>query len=661
MKQTLIALIAAVSFFLSSLPSAGAAAEKTYYLLGAEQGLRGRHVLQMLQLADGRMVVVTESHVNIYDGNAFTAVAEDATAAEPLGGYSGHTHLYVDASQRLWIKNRRRVACLDLKTLRYLRGALAEVSAAALAGVAATVSDIYADSGGGLWIVSGNHVYGAYGGQRMDLPEGCGGVQDIDVWADRVAVFTSHGVACVFSAADGTLIGTSAAYADAECYAATSLIVKSAADGLFHQIRTGRCGSVFQTFSLPQMAWQRHFGCTHTLHTLVMAGTTAYITTPDGYITYDTATRLRHDWQSLRLPDGTRLTTGINTVCLDREGAVWLGTYDSGLLYLSPLSGVFDTHETDSPLTPVLTSIALHGRPLTPGDAYSPVAAPYVERLDLGHADNDISFTFSAMKFVRPRSVCWRYRLVGYDDAWRTADADADNSPVDANGRLVLSYVGLPSGSYRLEVMAAARSGVWTGGVRRLSFTVGVPWWRSAQAIALYIIMCIGMSAVGVWFYVRGVKRRMARQAREEMLLMRIRDLMDRCSRPAGAVSVVLTDGGETDEAPQMSTDELEFLNRATQMVERHITDAAYTVEQLSRDLCMDRTGLYRRLTAILDKSPQMFIRSIRLRRAAELLSAGGMTVGEVSDATGFSSPSYFTKCFQKEFGCRPTEYAAGR
>ena len=207
--------------------------------------------------------------------------------------------------------------------------------------------------------------------------------------------------------------------------------------------------------------------------------------------------------------------------------------------------------------------------------------------------------------------------------------------------------------------MASQRAGVWTGGVRRLMFTVGVPWWRSAAAIAIYIIMCTSLGAFGVWLYVRGIKRRMARQAREEMLLMRIRDLMDRCSRLDGAVNVVLADKDEPEDKLQMTAAELDFLNRATQFVEQHINDSAYTVEQLSRDLCMERTGLYRRLTAILDKSPQMFIRSIRLRRAAQLLASGGMTVSEVSDATGFSSPSYFTKCFQKEFGCRPTEYEA--
>lgn len=65
------------------------AAERTYYVLDGGQGLRGRSVLQMLQLSDGRMVVMTESHVNIYDGAEFRSVAVDTSAAEPLEAYYG--------------------------------------------------------------------------------------------------------------------------------------------------------------------------------------------------------------------------------------------------------------------------------------------------------------------------------------------------------------------------------------------------------------------------------------------------------------------------------------------------------------------------------------------------------------------------------------------
>lgn len=625
-------------------------AESTYYILGQEQGLRGRQVLQMMQLGDGRMVVVTESHVNLYDGSCFRSIPVDSSAVEPLAGYDGDTHLYVDASERLWMKGRHKIACLDLKTLRLVSGCKALAADI-------DISDLYIDSGGGIWTVASGCVRGQNTTRIMRLPAGCGVVQDIDVSGSNVYVFTSRGLVCVFGGDDGGLIHVSAAYDDvsAERYSATSLVVKTS-DGLFHQIRTGGGRSVFLTFNPVLKSWKKHFECDYTLHTLICGGGTAYITMPEGYMTYDfkTGSVSRHD--SLRLPDGTMLSTGINTVCRDREGGTWFGTYGNGLLYLSPLSGIFDSGESDVLFTPLMLSVTVSGKRIYSGDKYTEVDAPYIDRLCLDYSDNNVAFCLSPVKYVRPRRVFYRYRLSGIDSDWHVADADSDNSPIDSRGQLVLSYIGLSPGDYRLEVMVSPRDGVWNGGVYRLSFTVGVPWWRSAWAMSVYAVIV----AMAVWLYVRGVKRREALRAREEMLLMRIRNLMEQCRRNESPVSVILSDKEDKSGMPEMDKAETEFLQRATEFVERHIDDSGYTVEQLSRDLYMERTGLYRKLTAILDKSPQMFIRSIRLRKAAEMLSGGGMTVSEVADATGFSSPSYFTKCFQKEYGCRPTEYKGG-
>ena len=106
-----------------------------------------------------------------------------------------------------------------------------------------------------------------------------------------------------------------------------------------------------------------------------------------------------------------------------------------------------------------------------------------------------------------------------------------------------------------------------------------------------------------------------------------------------------------------MTEQEIDFMNRATALVEKNLTNPAYSVGQLSRDLCMERTGLYKKLTQMLDKSPTIFIRNIRLERAALLIKHGNMSIGEIADAVGFCSSSYMSKCFQEKFGCKPSEY----
>ena len=116
----------------------------------------------------------------------------------------------------------------------------------------------------------------------------------------------------------------------------------------------------------------------------------------------------------------------------------------------------------------------------------------------------------------------------------------------------------------------------------------------------------------------------------------------------------------DRQEAPAeealLSTADEAFLRKALAFVERNIDNPDYTVEAWSRDLGMDRTGLYRKLVAMVGKTPVNVIRSVRLKRAAQLLDEG-YTVAEVADRVGFSTASYLSKCFQEEFGVRPSQY----
>ena len=102
---------------------------------------------------------------------------------------------------------------------------------------------------------------------------------------------------------------------------------------------------------------------------------------------------------------------------------------------------------------------------------------------------------------------------------------------------------------------------------------------------------------------------------------------------------------------------ENEWLQKAIARVEKHLDDDSYSVEQLSNDLCMSRMTFYRKIQSATGQKPTEFIRTIRLRRAAELLHEGRLTITEISDATGFSSVSYFSRCFRTMYGVSPTQF----
>ncbi len=100
-----------------------------------------------------------------------------------------------------------------------------------------------------------------------------------------------------------------------------------------------------------------------------------------------------------------------------------------------------------------------------------------------------------------------------------------------------------------------------------------------------------------------------------------------------------------------------ELLQQMTKIIEDHIDSKELSVNYLAEQLNMSRSGLFAKVKAITDVTPNELIQVVRLKRAAQLLREGKYRVNEVSYMVGFSSPSYFSKCFTKQFGKKPGEF----
>ncbi len=98
------------------------------------------------------------------------------------------------------------------------------------------------------------------------------------------------------------------------------------------------------------------------------------------------------------------------------------------------------------------------------------------------------------------------------------------------------------------------------------------------------------------------------------------------------------------------------FLNKLVEITEDHISDDKFGVTELGHAIHMSRSQLHRKLTALLGHGPNEFIRTFRLKRAYQLLKQKSATISEVAFNVGFSSPSYFTKCFHEYYGFTPTD-----
>ncbi|MFC7524599.1 helix-turn-helix domain-containing protein [Parapedobacter sp. GCM10030251] len=99
-----------------------------------------------------------------------------------------------------------------------------------------------------------------------------------------------------------------------------------------------------------------------------------------------------------------------------------------------------------------------------------------------------------------------------------------------------------------------------------------------------------------------------------------------------------------------------DFLIRVTAVVMENVSDEQFGVSELADKMHMSRSNLLRRIKHATHQSASQFIREVRLKRGMELLNDTGSTVSEVAHAVGFSSTSYFIKCFREFYGYPPGE-----
>ncbi|MDF1550068.1 MAG: response regulator [Bacteroidales bacterium] len=104
------------------------------------------------------------------------------------------------------------------------------------------------------------------------------------------------------------------------------------------------------------------------------------------------------------------------------------------------------------------------------------------------------------------------------------------------------------------------------------------------------------------------------------------------------------------------STDE-RFLKKTIELIKLKIADTELGVENLGEEIGMSRSNLHRKLKSLVGQTPSEFIRTIRLKQAAHLLSSEDIPVSEIAYLVGFSSPSYFASCFHKLYSLTPTQY----
>jgi YesN/AraC family two-component response regulator len=115
------------------------------------------------------------------------------------------------------------------------------------------------------------------------------------------------------------------------------------------------------------------------------------------------------------------------------------------------------------------------------------------------------------------------------------------------------------------------------------------------------------------------------------------------------------------DRITELKSADVRFLEKAKDILDKHLSDPGFSVESLSRYLGLSRSQLYRKLEGMANQSPSEFIRKLRLKHSLILLDKGFDNIAQIAYQVGFSDPSYYAQCFRKLYGVSPSEYAKGQ
>lgn len=120
----------------------------------------------------------------------------------------------------------------------------------------------------------------------------------------------------------------------------------------------------------------------------------------------------------------------------------------------------------------------------------------------------------------------------------------------------------------------------------------------------------------------------------------------------------------QTDFSPRLiATNNMdrEFLEKAQQVIEKHIDNSEFDIPFFSREMDLGRTKLFNKIKGITGQTPNDFIITVKMKKAAVLLNNNPeFNISEITYMLGFSSPKYFSKCFREQFGVSPSTFRKG-
>lgn len=176
--------------------------------------------------------------------------------------------------------------------------------------------------------------------------------------------------------------------------------------------------------------------------------------------------------------------------------------------------------------------------------------------------------------------------------------------------------------------------------------------------IPVLMLTAYGMDEQKIEAYSCGADGYLTKPFSTDVLLARINNLIEnRKTLQELFKSTTVGSIVDEDNLKQMNNVDKSFIVKLNDIILKRMGEANLSVDDIGQDVGLSRVQLYRKAKSITGQSPNELLRSARLKRAAEMLKTSDLNVSEIAFAVGFSSSSYFAKCYKDYFGEAPTEF----
>ncbi len=316
---------------------------REFFVYDASNGMAANGAQTIKCTKTGRMVISTIGHVNFYDGHHFSHIVPMRSDIYALPGYNGNYRLMFDRHHHLWLKDREQVICVDLLTETVDHN---PSSVFRELGVNKPVEDLFVDHQNMLWMHVGYELYST--DYQLTLPvRKEADLHDVDVYNDHdVFLFYDDGMVTCYD----LKTGKHAFDIDGSQMATfRSSVVYAYEKGIFQICNQEAGGSLLRYLDVEKRQWEQVLKVPYPLNNMTEHKGKLYIASAWGYWVYDMQTRETQHVEELALSKGRRLRTDVNVIEFDRQGGMWLGTENRGLLYAKPFTSPFHVYSWSQP------------------------------------------------------------------------------------------------------------------------------------------------------------------------------------------------------------------------------------------------------------------------------------------------------------------------